>query len=154
MKPNRMRLLPIDQSGMVQGIPQPWPDFLSQNCKATAEFYKTAGFEVPWISYVSVVDGSPVGGGAFKGAPRNNRVEIAYYTVPELEGRGLASETARQLIDIARARQAGLLITAQTLATPNASTAILGKLGFTFAGTVIHPEDGAIWEWHLVAAKH
>jgi RimJ/RimL family protein N-acetyltransferase len=94
-----------------------------------------------------VTAGIAVGGGGFKEAPKNGRVEIAYFTVPEFEGRGFASRTARALVAIARQADAGLIITAQTLPVENASTAILRKLGFRLDRTIDHPQDGEVWEW-------
>ena len=116
---------------------------------ATASMYRTSGFEPPWIGYLAVRDDRVVGTCAFKCAPVDGCVEIAYFTFPEFEGRGNATAMATELIAIARAARPDLLITSQTRAERNASNAILGKLGFTFAGPLLHPEDGEIWEWHL-----
>jgi RimJ/RimL family protein N-acetyltransferase len=38
-------------------------------------------------------------------------------------------------------------VIAHTLPENNASTHILDKIGFTFAGEIEHPEDGLIWRW-------
>ena len=152
--PARMKtfqLLPVDRAGSVDMPAASLPDVMAQNCQATASFYQVVGFEPPWIGYVSVADGRPVGGGAFKGPPREGRVEIAYYTLPELEGQGFASATARELIRIARGAVPAIVVTAQTLPTRNASTALLERLGFAFQGALQHPEDGEVWEWHLMA---
>jgi RimJ/RimL family protein N-acetyltransferase len=116
---------------------------------ATANMYRTSGFEPPWIGYLAVHDDRVVGTCAFKCAPVDESVEIAYFTFPEFEGRGMATAMATELIAIALATRPDLLIMSQTRAERNASNAILGKLGFTFAGPVLHPEDGEIWEWHL-----
>jgi len=82
-----VKLLPFDESGRIALSSSQVPEVMRQNCAATASFYKTVGFNPPWIGYVSVADGQPVGGGGFKGAPHENRVEIAYYTLPNFEGR-------------------------------------------------------------------
>jgi RimJ/RimL family protein N-acetyltransferase len=76
-------------------------------------------------------------------------VEIAYFTAPEFEGHGHATQTARALIAIAQQADPALLIAAQTLPEENASTTILRKLGFRLLGSIHHPEDGEIWEWRL-----
>ena len=144
-----VKLLPIDASGAVALAPESMPDMMKTNCEATAAFYRVVGFEPPWIGYVSVVEGRPVGGGAFKGAPLDGRVEIAYYTLPELEGRGHATATATALIRMARDAMPGIVLTAQTLAEPNASNALLKKLGFVFLRAFRHAEDGDVWEWEL-----
>ena len=70
-----------------------------------------------------------VGGGGFKASPQDNRVEIAYYTLPKFEGRGIATSAALELIDIARTAVSGILVTAQTLPVPNASNSILRSWG-------------------------
>jgi RimJ/RimL family protein N-acetyltransferase len=75
-------------------------------------------------------------------------VEIAYFTFPGNEGRGIATRMASELVAIAR--QNGVrAVKAQTLPRENASTRILEKLGFSKAGSVRHPEDGEVWEWRL-----
>lgn len=148
----RVELLAIDRAGGV-ALPDPLlPETLRQNCAATADYYRVIGFKPPWIGYVSMAGGEPVGGGAFKGAPRDNRVEIAYYTLPDREGRGWATATARKLLAIGRAHAPAVVIAAQTLPQRNASTAILEKLGFRWHGALMHPEDGEVWEWRLAPA--
>jgi [ribosomal protein S5]-alanine N-acetyltransferase len=146
-----VELLPIDRLGDVPLPVDSLSDLMQENCKATASFYQGVGFELPWIGYVSVAEGRPVGGGAFKGPPRVNCVEIAYYTLPEFEGQGFASATARALVRIARRAMPAIIVTAQTLPTLNASNTLLKRLGFTFRGEVLHPEDGVLWEWQLHA---
>jgi RimJ/RimL family protein N-acetyltransferase len=149
MMAESLELLPIDRAGRVALPMDALPSFVADNCKATASFYGQVGFAAPWIGYVSVSRGRAVGGGAFKGAPEANRVEIAYYTLPELEGRGFASATAMELVHIARRTMPGIVVAAQTLPVPNASNALLKKLGFAFKGSLRHPEDGEVWEWQL-----
>ncbi len=118
-------------------------------CEATANLYRVNGFVRPWIGYFAAVDKEVVGTCAFKSPPQNGRVEIAYFTFPAFERRGIATEMARSLIAIAQAQDTSLQIIAQTMPQENASTAILKKLGFTKTGTVCHPEDGEVWEWLL-----
>lgn len=146
---HKLQLLPIDQSGGVALPSYVLPDFMRENCIATAAFYRVVGFQPPWIGYISTANGRPVGGGGFKGPPQANRVEIAYYTLPELEGQGFASSTARELISVARRAVPEITISAQTLPTPNSSNALLKRLGFTFHGALLHPDDGDVWEWQL-----
>jgi [ribosomal protein S5]-alanine N-acetyltransferase len=144
-----IQLLPIDQKGEAPLAMDRLPDMMRENCSATASFYGVVGFEPPWIGYMVVAEGRPVGGGGFKGAPQDNRVEIAYYTLPDHEGQGFASATAAALVDIARKAMPSVVVAAQTLPAPNASNTLLKKLGFRFAGSVFHPEDGEVWEWQL-----
>lgn len=148
-----VQLLPVDEAGGVALPEAALPEWMKENCRATASFYKTAGYEPPWIGYVVVDHGRPVGGGAFKGPPKDGAVEIAYYTLPELEGQGYASATAAELVRIARSTMPDIVVTAQTLPQPNASNALLKKLGFVFRGSMMHPEDGEVWEWRLAAER-
>ena len=111
--------------------------------------YRRSGFHPPWVAYLVIDNGRCVGTCAFKGAPRENRVEIAYFTFPECEGQGLATQMAQALADIARAQIPGITVTAQTLPVQNASTHVLTKLGFKRVGTAEDDEVGVVWEWHL-----
>lgn len=147
------QLLPVGITGELLGdaetIPKPIPDMVRELNQQMADFYQTEGYHPPWLGHVSVVAGQIVGGGAFKSPPQNGRVEIAYYTLPELEGRGFATATAQALIDLAIQTDESLTIVAQTLPETNASNHLLQKLGFRFVDVVNHPTDGPVWEWHL-----
>ena len=123
------------------------PVEITANCAATADLYRRVGFVEPWVGYVAVNAGSAVGGGAFVGPPRGNRVEIAYYTLKEFEGRGFATQTAAGLVAIARRSLPGIVITAFTLPAENASTRILRRLGFEQVGLARDPDAGEVWEW-------
>jgi RimJ/RimL family protein N-acetyltransferase len=144
-----LRLLPIGRDGDVADLGSVLPPPASEACAMTAQLYARSGFDPPWIGYVAVRDGAVVGTCAFKTAPRDDRVEIAYYTMPSHEGRGVGTAMARALIDIARRERPDITVTAQTLPEDNASTSILRKLGFAHAGLLHTAEDGDVWEWHL-----
>jgi RimJ/RimL family protein N-acetyltransferase len=66
-----------------------------------------------------------VGTCAFRSPPRSGEVEIAYFTFPEFEGRGFATEMARHLIQIVKDTEPGTRIFAFTLPEKNASNRIL-----------------------------
>ena len=123
------------------------PQAIMENCMASVELYKRVGFHAPWVSYVAVSDDIAVGGGAFVGAPRNGIVEIAYFTLPEYEGRGFAYSTAAQLCQIARVALPDVVLSAFTLPELNASGRILAKLGFKHTGTAYDADAGEVWEW-------
>ncbi|MCO6455764.1 MAG: GNAT family N-acetyltransferase [Pirellulaceae bacterium] len=129
-------------------------DLISSVCQSTAQLYGQVGFVPPWIGYVAILDGQVVGACGFKSPPRDNQVEIAYFTLPGNEGRGVGTEMARKLIGLARLTESKIVILAQTLPAENASTRILRKLGFAHRGTVVHPEDGNVWEWELVSPEN
>ena len=123
------------------------PAELAENCAGTAELYKKIAYVEPWVGYIGVADGVPVCGGAFVGAPRNGRVEIAYYTLDEHQGKGYASAMAAELVRIARATDPSVTPIAFTLPGPNPSTRILEKLGFKQKGEAQDPDAGTVWEW-------
>ena len=107
----------------------------------------------PWGGYFAYSDGVQVGECAFKSVPVDGRVEIAYHTFEPFERRGLATQMARELVAIARRTDPALVIVAQTLRETNASARILQKIGFTCVGSVQHPEDGEVLEWHLAPVE-
>jgi RimJ/RimL family protein N-acetyltransferase len=123
------------------------PAIADQVVAATIGLYEKVGFEPPWICYLAIESGQCVGTCGFKSPPQNNRVEIAYFTFPEYEARGVATRMATELMRLAWNEMPALTICAQTLPQENASTSILKKLGFRFVGTIEHPEDGLVWEW-------
>ncbi len=124
-------------------------EMVSSVCEATTQMYGRVGYVLPWVGYLAILDGDAVGACSFKAPPKDGHVEIAYFTFPGFEGRGIATAMAKQLIEVARATDRDLVVLAQTLPEMNASTRILHKLGFTHRGTVVHPEDGQVWEWIL-----
>jgi RimJ/RimL family protein N-acetyltransferase len=87
-----------------------------------------------------------VGTCGFKGPPIDNRVEIAYFTFPEFEGRRIATAMAEQLVRLVRQEAPHVIVTVRTLPEYGASTRILQRLRFRNAGTVMDPEDGQVWE--------
>ncbi len=99
------------------------------------------------LRYLAIEDGKCVGTCGFTSPSVNGVVEIAYFTFPDFEGRGVATRMAQRVAAIARECDPSVKIIAHTLTEENASTHILTKLGFAFRGTVHHPEDGEIWEW-------
>lgn len=141
-----MELCPIGRQGeLSQPVTQ--DDHLHMVLEFTAQHYQKSGYVPPWIAYLAVENAEPLGTCAFKTAPSGGRVEIAYGTMSGLEGKGIATAMARELIEIARREDEGLVVFAQTLPLECASTSILKKLGFKRIGSVQHPEDGMVWEW-------
>jgi RimJ/RimL family protein N-acetyltransferase len=143
-----IRLIAIAQDGAT-AEPVELPPAAAAVLPATAAMYAATGFLPPWIGYVALEGERAVGTCAFKAAPAGGRVEIAYFTFPGCESRGVATAMARRLIALAREAQPGIVVAAQTLPARNASNAILAKLGFTHAGTATDDEAGEVWEWRL-----
>ena len=117
--------------------------------KATMQLYRAEGYELPWIGYLAFEDGLCVGSCGFKSSPRENRVEIAYFTFPGHESKGVATRMAGELIRLAFDKSPNVIVAAQTLPEKSASTSILKKLGFCFVAAIEHREDGLVWEWQL-----
>ena len=144
-----LRLVPIDRSGAPEDAGLKVDDVARESCAATAALYRKIGFVRPWLGYL-VADGAQVVGiCGFAAPPASGRVEIAYFTFPAFEGRGIATSMARALIAMARGAEPAIIITAQTLPKPNASTRVLEKLGFARSGTVVYSEDDDVRGWVL-----
>ena len=105
----------------------------------------------PWrfgFFLVERAQGCAIGSAGFTGPPNAaGEVEIAYGLVAEREGQGFATEAARALIDFALADPRVMRLCAHTLTEPNASTRVLTKCGFAFAGEETVPHDGLVWRW-------
>ncbi len=84
-----------------------------------------------------------------KGGPdATGAVEVAYFTFPVEEGRGIASAMAAELVQLAMSAQSAVvLLRAHTLPEGNASCRVLEKAGFAYVGPVIDPDDGPVWRW-------
>ena len=144
-----LRLIPCAADGRPEDTDITMPDTVAGYAAACAELYARVGFEPPWVSYL-VADGQTiVGGAAFVGPVNEGSVEIAYYTLPQHEGRGVASFAATALVAIAQASPERPVITAKTLPETNASTRILTRLGFVRAGSVQDDDIGEAWFWRL-----
>ena len=144
-----MELIAITESGELAKPAPSTPELVAEVVDATAQLYCAVGYEPPWIGYLAIENGDCVGTCGFKSPPQNNRVEIAYFTFPEHEARGVATRMASELIRLALDKMPAVTVAAQTLPDENASTAILKKLQFRLVGAVEHPEDGLVWEWQL-----
>lgn len=146
-----MELIEITEQGLPARAIDDLTEMVMEIICSTVELYQKNGYEPPWIGYLAIEKGKCVGACAFKTPPRNNEVEIAYFTFPDSEGRGIATGMASQLISIARRQMPLVTITAQTHLGNSASKSILKKLGFVFTGEIDHPDDGTVWEWKLPA---
>lgn len=151
-----MKLIETSSSGEPMEPISERPAVAADVCSGYVNLYRSAGFVPPWVGYLAMVNSVCVWTCGFKAPPANNRVEIAFFTLPDHEGRGFATQMAQALIEVARRADSSLVIAAQTLPQGGASTAILRKLGFNLVGTVNHPEDGEVWEWQYArqGAEH
>ena len=149
MKLSRLSFIEIGKNGEPIRPVGPLSDTARDVCDKTAALYELAGSCSPWLGHLVLENGTIVGTCAFRSPPRNGEVEIAYFTFPGFEGRGLATEMARHLIQIVKDTEPGTRIFAFTLPEKNPSNRILQKLGFGFAGET-RDEDGlVVWRWEL-----
>jgi len=129
------------------------------------ELARRVGASAPWICYLTVCEQqrAVIGCCGFKGNPAPARpdapaglrcVEIAYFTFPRFERQGYATAMAAALFDLARGADGAVqLAIAHTLPERNASTRVLERNGFRFAGELIDPEDGRVWRWERATAE-
>lgn len=146
-----LRLIAIGRDGTPLEPVEALPEIAREICAGMVAFYAKVGFVPPWTGYLALDAATCVGTCGFKSPVQEDRVEIAYFTFPEYEGRGYATRMAQALVALAAEARPGVLVTAQTLPAEGASTSLLKKLGFQRAADVQHPEDGLVWEWHYPA---
>lgn len=115
-------------------------------------YMRTFSHEVPadWFGHFAIEQESQqmVGVCSLKGPPIDGAVEIAYFTFPGFEGRGIASEMARFVLERARKLPGVKLVTAHTLPEANASTRILEKIGMKFAAEEME-DSMPVWRWEI-----
>ena len=115
-----------------------------------ALFQRTGVTTQPWSGFLSVdrEHNTIVGTCCFVAPPDDEGVvEIAYFTFPGFEGRGVASAMAAGLVERARSAVGVRRLRAHTLPEKNASTRVLEKLGFRWLGDAIDRDEGPVWRW-------
>ncbi|MDF2455111.1 MAG: family N-acetyltransferase [Cytophagaceae bacterium] len=117
------------------------------------DYYPTIGFHLPWVGYAIVRNQQVVGTCGFTGQPKEQKVELAYWTFKAFEGTGVASYACKALLEMARKTVPQLTIIAKTAPEHNASTKILEKNGFVFTEIVQDEEIGDSWLWMLEPAR-
>lgn len=143
-----MKLIPIPENcEYPPGVAHSFP--VDEMLATYKSYYPQIGFHAPWIGYFIVENETAVGTCGFTGAPKDNKVEIAYYTFKENEGRGIATFACRELVKMAREADSRLTIFAKTAPEENASTHILMRNGFEKKGDIHDDGIGNAWEWVL-----
>ena len=151
--PVRVRLLPIGPDGR---LPEPQPTLpavAGEVCRTAGELYARTGFAFPWTAYLAFDGEDCVGTCAFKAPPRDNSVEIAYFTFPGQEGQGYARSMVEALTGLAFEACPGIRVLAHTAAEENPATAVLTRLGFQLTGRGHDQEGLEVWEWCLQTAS-
>jgi ribosomal-protein-alanine N-acetyltransferase len=127
--------------------------YSSENCQVLLniydDYYQTIGYNFPWVGYFVIKDNLIVGSCGFKGSPKDDTVEISYWTFEPYENQGIASFSCQELVSISQQFDSGIKITATTAPENNASTKILQKNGFRYIGIVQDHEIGDAWLWVL-----
>jgi RimJ/RimL family protein N-acetyltransferase len=142
-----MLLISIPRDGSVKPSDITLPEVAMAVIASTVQMYERRGYVEPWVGYLAIEESRCVGTCGFTSPPVGKVAEIAYFTFPDFERRGVATRMAQRLISIAQECNPSVKVIAHTLTEENASTHVLRKLGFVFTGAVDHPEDGKIWEW-------
>jgi RimJ/RimL family protein N-acetyltransferase len=104
----------------------------------------------PWCAYLFIDSETKtvVGNGGFKGAPKNNTLEIGYEVYHKFYRRGYATEAVKGLLDLAESKKIKTII-AETEVENTASIRVLEKNGFLATKFFIN-EDGE----HMRAFEH
>jgi ribosomal-protein-alanine N-acetyltransferase len=105
-----------------------------------------------WFGHLAIEGESQqlVGICSLKGPPVEGTVEMAYFTFPGFEGRGIGTAMAQFVLDRARLLPDVRLVAAHTAPEHNASTRILEKTGLRFVCQEM--EDGVpVWLWRMAA---
>lgn len=147
----KLRLIEIGADGAPARCPGYTPPLALDALEGTAVLYQAVGFHPPWVGYLVDWDGDVVAAAAFKAPPHEGRVEIAWQVFPEYEGRGIATQTARQLVALAQGQDPAVTVVAHTLPAAGAATRVLDKLGFAFEGESESLAEGRVWQWALSA---
>ena len=127
----RLRLIlvtPDDAADMREGRHQDrWHrDYPRQDDVDSAVFVEAGN---PWGPRHVVLGVEAVGSIGFFGAPDDGECEVGYGLVPEVRGRGIATEALRGVL--AETDRLGLRVRARTEADNRASVRVLAKAGFT-----------------------
>jgi hypothetical protein len=132
-----------DPSQMVRNA-CPQTEVAEQIVEATLELYKRKGFIPPWTGYLAEKDRQIVGICGFCGLPQNGEAELAYFTFPGNENKGIATQMAAALILESRRTASGEIFISHTDTRGRAIDYDSQKPGFECLGIIEHPDDGSI----------
>jgi len=128
-----------------------YAELIGEMARANAALPSRGGIdgEPWWGGYLAIERETAlvVGMCAYKTPPRDGEVEIAYFTFPAFERRGIGSAMAALLVSTAAESSEVTMVIAHTLPELNPSGLILTCNNFTRAGEMIDPEDGLVWRW-------
>lgn len=131
------------------------PDYPAEQDVRIAGFLTSGHFafatsERPWGPWIILADGVAIGGCGFHSPPDDNgSVEVGYNVTASRQGRGVATDAVRALIDLARSSGAAQLV-AMTDPDNVRSQRVLEKCGFTLTATA---SDELRWALDLTRAE-
>ena len=97
-----MHLIPIPRDGSAKLSDVTLPDVALSVIASTVQMYERRGYVEPWVGYLAIEEGRCVGTCGFASPPAGEVAEIAYFTFPDFERRGIATRMAQRLISIAQ----------------------------------------------------
>jgi [ribosomal protein S5]-alanine N-acetyltransferase len=95
-----------------------------------------------------------IGSVGYRGAPQNGVVEIGCSIATAFQRQGLATKTAKKLIQKAFRHKNVHKVIAHTLPDNKASIHVLKNCGMQYVCEVIDPEDGLVWKWEISKLKN
>lgn len=131
-------------------IPEAWPHF--PEAFALRDDAEEQAPSPLWPAYffVCLKAKSLVGNGGFAAPPdEQGEVEIGYEIAPAFQKKGYATAAANQMAELAFSRAEVSAVVAHTLASENASNAVLKKIGMVKVAELPDPELGTIWRWRV-----
>ena len=133
-------------------VPEHWSTFGMPSFRFALDQVTKDPENARWWTYLTLFpeEEALVGSCGYHGPPSpEGEVEIGYEIASGFQNRGLATESAELLIEMAFNEPGIRTIRAHTLAEENASVKVLRKCGFTLWGEVPDKEEGIIWRWTL-----
>src|ERR1043166_6581370 len=85
-----MYLVPIPRDGSVRLSGVTLPEVAMSVIASTVQMYERRGYVEPWVGYLAIEGGKCVGTCGFTSFPTGDVAEIAYFTFPDFEKRGVA----------------------------------------------------------------
>jgi len=126
-------------------------ELLRNVAEQTLALFERTGVDTrPWTGFLAVdrAHRTIVGTCGFTSGPDpSGAVEIAYFTFPKFEGRGVATAMAGGLVGVALRSVGVQRLLAHTLPEQNASTRVLEKAGFVRTGDAVDEDVGLVWRW-------
>ena len=89
-----MRLVSIPRDGDVSLSGITLPEAATSVVASTVQLYARCGYLEPWVGYLAIEESNCVGCCGFTSPPVGGVAEIAYFTYPEFEKRGIATRMA------------------------------------------------------------